>query len=229
MVVPFGARKSTPLCSVEAPGVGLALGPNGLATVGFWTGQVVVPACGDGPPACAVCRPWASAVAVCGCLTAMASANSSNCLRPAGVWVSPLVARSRQAARQARALGLGQGRHRLGAPGRFLDPRRRGHDLAPHQPGAGHPGHLAVARRQGVLDPVHVAAQAVELARGAQAVALLKGPDRALQVLAVARVVARRKAQLSGARDAPLANLTPSVIIAGRSRSAARRPRPGPG
>ena len=92
--------------------------------------------------------------------------------------------------RERRALGLGQGRHRLGAPGRLLDARRRGHDLAPHQRGAGHPGHLAVARRQGVLDPVHVAAQAVELARGAQAVALLKDPDRLVERAAMARVIA---------------------------------------
>jgi hypothetical protein len=47
-----------------------------------------------------------------------------------------------------------------------------------------------VARRQGVLDPVHVAAQAVQLARGAQAVALLKDPDRLVERAAMARVVA---------------------------------------
>ncbi len=92
--------------------------------------------------------------------------------------------------RERCALGLGQGRGRLGAPGRFLDPRRRSHNLAPHDRGAGHPGHLAVAGRQGVLQPGHVAAQAVQLAGGAQAVAVLKGSDRLIERAAMTLVVA---------------------------------------
>ena len=48
---------------------------------------------------------------------------------------------------------------------------------APHQQRARHPGHAPVAGRQGGLEPVHFAAQAVDLARGAQAVGLLEYRD----------------------------------------------------
>ncbi len=105
MVVPLGARKSTPLCCVEAPGVGLGLGPKGLVTFGFWTGHVVGLANAVAPPPFAVCTAVTSFLNVCGFMTATASASSSNCLRPAGDPASPLRISSMQAARQARAVG----------------------------------------------------------------------------------------------------------------------------
>jgi hypothetical protein len=88
--------------------------------------------------------------------------------------------------RERAALEIGQGRGRLGARGRLGGRCRRRRVAPPHQHGARHAGHLAVAGRQGVLDSVHVTAQAVQLARGAQAAALLKDPDHPLQVPAMA-------------------------------------------
>ena len=91
--------------------------------------------------------------------------------------------------RERRAFEIGQGRGGFGARGRLGERRRRGGVAASHEGRARHPGHAAVARRQGSLQAVHVAAQTVDLARGAQAVGLLKHRDGLVQGAAVARVV----------------------------------------